>query len=84
MVGALARGWAEGRSVLACWGTGPGYPQGIPLQVPTLAQMTGRAHRKRGWAGDRFGEAWVLWALWFDTPLRETPGRLTTNGGLCG
>ena len=27
------------------------------------------------------GAARVLWAVWFDTPLRQTPGRLTTNGG---
>ena len=32
-------------------------------------------------------EAWVLWAVWFDTPLRQTRRfvergrRLTTNGG---
>ena len=28
-----------------------------------------------------FGEAWVRWAVWFDTGLRGTPARLTTNGG---
>ena len=27
-----------------------------------------------------FSEAWVRWAVWFDTVLRRTPNRLTTNG----
>ena len=30
--------------------------------------------RGTGWEG------WVQSALWFDTPLRRTSGRLTTNG----
>ena len=46
---------------------------------------SGAAHHERG-GGDGGGAprtAWVGWVLggvWFDTPRRETLGRLTTNG----
>ena len=49
----------------------------------------GPAHHERGGArqgGDprTVSEAWVLGVLWFDTAFRQTPGRLTTNGGRVG
>ena len=38
------------------------------------------AHHERVGDPQIFSEAWVRWAVWFDTGLRGTPARLTTNG----
>ena len=42
----------------------------------------GETAEGRGVRGEGRGIGWEGWVLgvWFDTPLRRTPGRLTTNG----
>ena len=64
---------------LAWWGArktlspSSGQVLPLPLERSNSGGPQGRG-RGIGW------EAWVLRAVWFDTPLRRTSGRLTTNG----
>ena len=48
--------------------------------VESTTRSTGRLITNAGWAEDGL-EAWLLRAGWFDTGLRRTSARLTTNGG---
>ena len=57
---------------------GDGLPRLVPHDRKTGGSETPPLRLRDGTAGIGW-EAWVL-GVWFDTPLRRTPGRLTTNG----
>ena len=83
--GAAGKDWPPVSSGMTGMGRGAAPGEGTAthsvgrLRAGFFGRAPGRRSASGRWAGGYF-EGWALGGSWFDSALRQTPGRLTTNG----